>query len=341
MRGPAANSVWYSYRGRRAARDLVLELDAAGDLDAVVDVFRRDRSQLSSLACGQTNRRGRLTLDFTQPRNATLLVRVAQRGELGQRRVHAARRRPGRARSARPARARRLGRVGQRRPDRQPRRRVRRHDVAPAAPTACTSSRASAASPRAVPARHVARSRTATPVRSLRLRRLLPLHARPRRGRPLQRPGAGAAQPPRRAALPPAGRPRRRGRHGARRSSSPTTSACAARCAGAGRTSSTSTGSTCGRPSILDLRLRTGSAARSTSSSSARAAAGSRAPAAAAARQQIRLRAEAGPLLHGGALALRRERPLHAVAPDAHDHQDARARRTAARDADVRPGQTR
>ena len=64
---------------RRAARDLVLELDAAGDLDAVVDVFRRDRSQLSSLACGQTNRRGRLTLDFSQPRNAPLLVRVAQR----------------------------------------------------------------------------------------------------------------------------------------------------------------------------------------------------------------------------------------------------------------------
>ena len=76
--GIAANSVWYSI-APSAARDLVLELDAAGDLDAVVDVFRRDRSQLSSLACDQTDRRGRLTLDFSQPRNAPLLVRVAQR----------------------------------------------------------------------------------------------------------------------------------------------------------------------------------------------------------------------------------------------------------------------
>ena len=76
--GAPANSVWYSI-APSAARDLVLELDASGDLDAVVDVFRRDRSQLSSLACGQTNRRGRLTLDFSQPRNAPLLVRVAQR----------------------------------------------------------------------------------------------------------------------------------------------------------------------------------------------------------------------------------------------------------------------
>jgi hypothetical protein len=75
--GLAANSVWYSI-APAAARDLVIELDAAGDLDAVVDVFRRDRSQLSSVACDRTDRRGRLTLDFPQPRNAALLVRVAQ-----------------------------------------------------------------------------------------------------------------------------------------------------------------------------------------------------------------------------------------------------------------------
>lgn len=76
--GPAANSVWYSI-GPGAARDLVIELDASGELDAVVDVFRRDRSQITPVTCDQTDRRGRLTLDFTQPRNATLLVRVAQR----------------------------------------------------------------------------------------------------------------------------------------------------------------------------------------------------------------------------------------------------------------------
>jgi hypothetical protein len=73
-----ANTVWYSI-APSAARDLVLELDAAGDLDAVVDVFRRTRSQLTPVTCGQTDRRGRLTLDFSQPSNAELLVRVGQR----------------------------------------------------------------------------------------------------------------------------------------------------------------------------------------------------------------------------------------------------------------------
>jgi hypothetical protein len=75
--GGAGNSVWYAI-SQSAARDLVIELDAAGDLDAAVDVFRRDRSQLTSVACDRTDRRGRLTLDFSQPRNAALLVRVSQ-----------------------------------------------------------------------------------------------------------------------------------------------------------------------------------------------------------------------------------------------------------------------
>jgi len=77
--GLTDGSVWYALSGPAAARDLVLELDAAGDLDAAVDVFRRDRSQLTSLACDISNRRGRLTLDFTQPRNAELLIRVSAR----------------------------------------------------------------------------------------------------------------------------------------------------------------------------------------------------------------------------------------------------------------------
>src|SRR5690349_22820970 len=41
--GGSSNSVWYSI-APSAARDLVIELDAAGDLDAVVDVYRRTRS---------------------------------------------------------------------------------------------------------------------------------------------------------------------------------------------------------------------------------------------------------------------------------------------------------
>ena len=74
----SSHSVWYSI-APSAARDLVIELDAAGDLDAVVEVYRRTRSQLASVTCGQTDRRGRLTLDFSQARNADLLVKVGQR----------------------------------------------------------------------------------------------------------------------------------------------------------------------------------------------------------------------------------------------------------------------
>ena len=77
--GPTPGSVWYSLSTPSAARDLVLELDAAGDLDAVVDVYRRDRSQLTLLTCAQTNRSGRLTMDFTQGKKAALLIRVAPR----------------------------------------------------------------------------------------------------------------------------------------------------------------------------------------------------------------------------------------------------------------------
>ena len=123
----------------------MLELDAAGDLDATVDVYRRERSQLTSLDCGQTNRRGRLTLDFRQPRNGELLIRVAPRQNSARdaftMRVvapDAPERPPGRALAL-------LGRVRKPGPHRQPRRRVRHLDVRRAAPIASTSSRAIAA----------------------------------------------------------------------------------------------------------------------------------------------------------------------------------------------------
>ena len=52
----SSNSVWYAIgrAGSTSARDLVIELDAAGDLDAVVEVYRRTRSQLAPVTCGQT-----------------------------------------------------------------------------------------------------------------------------------------------------------------------------------------------------------------------------------------------------------------------------------------------
>ena len=319
---------------RRAARDLVLELDAAGDLDAAVDVFRRDRSQLSSLACGQTDRRGRLTLDFDQPRNAALLVRVAARANSASDAFSlrvvapdAPERPPGRALGASGAPA---ASTGSPTPTTPTASRCR-----PAARTACTSSRASAAWPRRCTRPGTSLVRRRRRRAQLRLRRLLPLHARPGRGRALQRPGARAAQPPRRAALPPAGRARRRGRHRAGRSSSPTTTACAARCAGAEPTWSTCTGSTCGarasstcgcgpaRASPFNLQL-VGEGGRRISCACGDTGS-----------QQIRLRLEPG--RYFAAVRSRRgaERPLPAVAPDAHDHPDAGARRTASASATV------
>jgi hypothetical protein len=75
--GQTGGSVWYELPAGSAQRDLVLELDADGDMDAVVDVYRRDRSQVTAVTCGQTNRRGRATLDFRQRKSVSYLIRVA------------------------------------------------------------------------------------------------------------------------------------------------------------------------------------------------------------------------------------------------------------------------
>jgi hypothetical protein len=75
--GQTGGSVWYEVPAGTAPRAVVLELDADGDMDAAVDVFRRERSQLTSVVCAQTNRRGRATLDFRQAKNTGYLIRVA------------------------------------------------------------------------------------------------------------------------------------------------------------------------------------------------------------------------------------------------------------------------
>src|SRR5918995_5831596 len=59
MRG----SVWYAFDARES-RSIAVALDAEGELDAVVDVFIRERSQLTPLACRSTNRRGTLTFEL-------------------------------------------------------------------------------------------------------------------------------------------------------------------------------------------------------------------------------------------------------------------------------------
>ena len=99
--------------------------------------------------------------------------------------------------------------------------------------------------------------------------------------------------------------------------SSPTTTACAASLRGSGADVVDLYRFDVRRPSILDLRLRAGSSARSTCSSSARAGAGSRARAATPGSQQIRLRLKPGRYFTAVRSRSGAERPLHALAPDA------------------------
>jgi hypothetical protein len=72
-------SVWYAFTAAES-RSIVIALDAAGDLDAAVDVFARERSQLTGVACRPTNRRGAATLDLDTARGTNYLIRVAARG---------------------------------------------------------------------------------------------------------------------------------------------------------------------------------------------------------------------------------------------------------------------
>jgi hypothetical protein len=73
-------SVWYAIQPA-AGRRLVARLTASGDLDAVVDVFQRTRSQLTPVACDVGNKRGQAEVSFRSPSKepASYLVRVGQR----------------------------------------------------------------------------------------------------------------------------------------------------------------------------------------------------------------------------------------------------------------------
>ncbi len=75
---PIKGSLWYAFTPAKD-RSVLLALDAAGDLDATLDVFTRERSQLSSVGCQTTNRRGEATLDLDVTSGTEYLVRVAAR----------------------------------------------------------------------------------------------------------------------------------------------------------------------------------------------------------------------------------------------------------------------
>jgi hypothetical protein len=73
--GTTKNSVWYGFTAD-TGRAILIALDADGDLDAVVDVFERQRSQVAPLDCRPTNRRGAATIEIDATRGTSYYVRV-------------------------------------------------------------------------------------------------------------------------------------------------------------------------------------------------------------------------------------------------------------------------
>lgn len=73
---PTKSSVWYSVR-LSAAHRVALQLAAAGALDATVDVYHAVRSQLTPVACQQTEGEGKASLSFEASKNGLYDIRVA------------------------------------------------------------------------------------------------------------------------------------------------------------------------------------------------------------------------------------------------------------------------
>jgi len=71
-------SVWYAVPAG-AERRIAVRLAAQGDLDAVVEVFSRERSQLQSAGCEQTDREGQAAFTFRAQADVRYLIRVATR----------------------------------------------------------------------------------------------------------------------------------------------------------------------------------------------------------------------------------------------------------------------
>jgi hypothetical protein len=77
--GPADTpSVWYRIEATTDGRAIV-QLRAEGDLDVVVDVYRRVRSEFSFVSCDSSDRRGRASTEFEMRDGRSFLIRVSQR----------------------------------------------------------------------------------------------------------------------------------------------------------------------------------------------------------------------------------------------------------------------
>jgi hypothetical protein len=75
--GQDEGSVWYRVQPKKGR--VILQLAANGSLDAIVDVYRVQRSQLLFIGCQATNAKGKAALAFrTRKKVDTYLIRVAQ-----------------------------------------------------------------------------------------------------------------------------------------------------------------------------------------------------------------------------------------------------------------------
>lgn len=75
--GSLAADVWYRI-DRRVAGPVVLTLQASGDLDATLGVYRRVRSQLREVMCTETDDHGRVAASFNGEKGAQYLIAVGQ-----------------------------------------------------------------------------------------------------------------------------------------------------------------------------------------------------------------------------------------------------------------------
>jgi hypothetical protein len=73
-----SGSVFYEVRAQ-SADPITVGLDAAGDLDATLDVFRRVRSQLEPVTCDVSDDRGQTGFQFRPAARGVYLIRVGQR----------------------------------------------------------------------------------------------------------------------------------------------------------------------------------------------------------------------------------------------------------------------
>jgi len=76
--GTQGPSVWYSATAGGDGR-IAVTVQADGDLDLVLDVYRRVRSQTESVACDASDDKGAAATDFKGTKDTTYLIRVTQR----------------------------------------------------------------------------------------------------------------------------------------------------------------------------------------------------------------------------------------------------------------------